>query len=239
MTRKVSLMHQYLRSSRTIHYSLILTLPALAIYEFGILFLFQDSFFELRNSGEILLWSVFTKLGLNNPYIVSTILLSIFLFVMIRGYQVEKKPGINANYFIYMLLEGMLWGGVIFIALQLFTQLPLQIITFEEKLSNMNLAIGAGIFEELIFRMILISAFLVILERGLSLSSNWAALIAIFLAACVFAAFHLFMEMYSFPIFTQRVFGGVLLGVLYRYRGYGISVYSHIIFNFLILAESW
>lgn len=239
MTSRNLSIHQYFSSSRSFHYSLILTLPALAIYEFGILILFRDSFFELRNSGEILLWNAFTSLGLTNPYVVSSILIGIFLFVMIRGYQLEKKPGINANYFVYMLLEGVLWGGLLFIALQLFTQLPLQMFSFEEKLANMNLAIGAGIFEELIFRVILISALLVILERGLSLSPNRAFVAAIFLAACVFAGFHLFMELYSFPVFAQRVFGGVLLGALYQYRGYGISVYSHIIFNFLILAESW
>ncbi len=238
-SRKVSPFQQYLNSSKTIHYSLILTLPLLAIYEFGVLILFRESFFELRNSGEILLRSLFQNLGLIDPYIVSAILLGLFLIVMIRGYQVEKKPGIQANYFIYMLIESMLWGSILFIALQLFTQLPLQIITFEDKLANMNLAIGAGIFEELIFRMIIISALMVVLTRGLAIPSGWAAPGAIILAAGIFAAFHLFMEVYSLPVFSQRVFGGILLGVLYRFRGYGISVYTHIIYNFLILAGTW
>jgi len=239
MAKKVSALHQYLNSSKSLHYSLILTLPVLAIYEVGILILFKDSFFELRNSGEILLRSLFDSLGLTDPYIVSGILLCLFAIVMIRGYKIEKKPGIHADYIVYMLLESMFWGSIIFIALQLFTQLPLQIITMEEKLSNINLAIGAGIFEELIFRLVVIGAILIILERGFSLDTPVAVPAAIILSAVVFAAFHLFMEVYSFPIFSQRVVGGILLGSLYYTRGYGISVYAHIVYNLLILAGSW
>ena len=239
MAKKVNPYRQYLNSSKSLHYSLILTLPVLAIYEVGVILLFKDSFFELRNSGEVLLRSLFESLGLKNPLIVSGILLVLFMVVMIRGYKIEKKPGIHANYIVYMLLESMFWGALIFIALQLFTQLPLQLITMEEKLSNINLAIGAGIFEELIFRLVVISAILVILERGLTFESQYAIPLAIILSAIIFAAFHLFMEVYSFPVFSQRVVGGILLGSLFYIRGYGISVYAHIIYNFLILADSW
>jgi len=239
MAKKVSVLQQYLNSSKSLHYSLILTLPALAIYELGILILFKGSFFELRNSGEILIRSFFDTLGLTNPIIVSAILLGLFAIVMIRGYKIEKKPGLHANYIVYMLLESMLWGSLIFIALQLFTQLPLQLITMEEKLSNINLAIGAGIFEELIFRLVVIGAILVILQRGIGFGPGVAIPAAIFISAIIFAGFHLFMEVYSFPIFSQRVVGGILLGSLYYTRGYGISVYAHIIYNFLILADSW
>jgi len=239
MAKKVSVLQQYLNSSKSLHYSLILTLPALAIYELGILILFKGSFFELRNSGEILIRSFFDTLGLTNPIIVSAILLCLFAIIMIRGYKLEKKPGLHANYIVYMLLESMLWGSLIFIALQLFTQLPLQLITMEEKLSNINLAIGAGIFEELIFRLVVIAAILIILQRGIGLGPWVVIPSGIFISAIIFAGFHLFMEVYSFPIFSQRVVGGILLGSLYYTRGYGISVYAHIIYNFLILADSW
>ncbi len=239
MPNKVSLFQQYLNSSKSLHYSLILTLPALAIYEIGIIILFRNSFFELRNSGEIMLRSFFDSLGLTHPLIGSASLLTLFIFVMVRGYKIEKKPGIQGNYIMYMLLESMFWGVIVYTALQLFTQLPLQILSLEEKISNINLAIGAGIFEELIFRLVLIGSILIILERGFSMKSIYSIPIAIFLSAIVFAAFHLFMEYYSFPIFSQRVFGGILLGTIYYIRGYGISVYAHIIYNFLVLATSW
>ncbi|MCF6238020.1 MAG: CPBP family intramembrane metalloprotease [Candidatus Marinimicrobia bacterium] len=239
MPKILSPLQQYLSSSRTIHYSLILTLPLVAIYEIGILIIFRDSFFELRNSGEILVRNLFTYLGLTDPSIISGLLVTIFLVVMIRGYQIEKKPGLQANFFIYMLLESMLWGGLLYVVMQLFTRLPLQIISFEDKLANLNLALGAGIFEELIFRMIVISALLVVLEQGLSIPEGWSISFAIFISAGIFAAFHLLMEPYSLPIFAQRVFAGILLGILYRYRGYGVNVYAHVVYNILILAGTW
>ncbi|MCF7822861.1 MAG: CPBP family intramembrane metalloprotease [Candidatus Marinimicrobia bacterium] len=239
MTKRISLLRQYLNSSRTIHYSLILVLPALAIYEIGILILFRDSFFEMRNSGEILLRSFFTSIKLTNPYIVSVILLSLFALVMIRGYKLERKPGVHANYLVFMLLESMWWGVILFTLMHLFLQIPFQMVTLEEKFANINLAIGAGIFEEMIFRMVIITALIVVLNRGLNISHSVSNILAILVAACIFAAFHLFMESYSLPVFAQRVSGGVFLGILYNFRGYGISVYTHIIFNFLILANTW
>jgi len=239
MAKKVSPFRQYLNSSKSLHYSIVLTLPAVAIYELGVFFLFHDSFFELRNSGEILVRSLFETLHLQDPLLVSALLGLVFIVVMVRGYRIEKKPGIHANYVVYMLLESMLWGSVIYIGLQLFTHIPLQVFTMEEKLSNINLAIGAGVFEELIFRLVIISALLVILERGFIIQSRLAVPIAILISAVVFAAFHLLMEPYSHPIFAQRVIGGIFLGTLYHVRGYGISVYAHIIYNFLVLADSW
>lgn len=239
MAKTISPFNHYLNSSKTIHYGLILTLPLLAIYEFGIHVLFHENFFELRNSGEILLRSLFEYFGLTEPTIISGILVGIFLLVMVRGYRIERKPGLHANFFIYMLMESMLWGSMLFVAMQAFTQIPLQLITFEDKLATMNLAIGAGIFEELIFRVIVMSALIVIMERGLSVSRKWAVGLAILFSAGIFAAFHLLMESYSLPIFSQRVFGGLLLGTLYRYRGYGISVYAHVVYNFIVLAGSW
>jgi len=239
MTSKIAPLKQYLVSSRSIHYSLILTLPALVVYELGITILFRDTWFELRNSGEILLRSFFAELGLQNPYLILGLLTLIFLLVMIRGYRIEQQPGIHADYYLYMLMESMLWGSLIYVVMQLFTRLPLQILTLEDKLANLNLAIGAGIFEELIFRMLIIGALLIIFQRGLQFNNWWANAGSILLAAVIFAAFHLFGETYSRPVFAQRVWGGILLGLLYRFRGYGISVYSHVIYNILILATSW
>ncbi|NQV49421.1 MAG: CPBP family intramembrane metalloprotease [Candidatus Marinimicrobia bacterium] len=239
MAKIVSPVRQYLSSSKTIHYSLVMTLPVLVIYEIGILVLFRNSFFEMRNTGEILLRNLFESLHLTNAYAVSGILLGCFIAVMWRGYSIEKRPGIRANYIIYMLLESIFWASILFMAMQLFSHMSLQIISLEDKISNMNLALGAGIFEELIFRLVLISAILVILDRGLALDPVFAVPVSIVLAACVFAAFHLFMEVYYFPVFAQRVFGGTILGTLFYFRGYGISVYAHIIYNILILAETW
>ena len=87
-------------------------------------------------------------------------------------------------------------------------------------------------------------SYLSFLDPRIDVYLNWdregyGQSVSIVLSAVVFAAFHLFMEVYSFPIFSQRVVGGILLGSLFYTRGYGISVYAHIIYNFLILADSW
>jgi membrane protease YdiL (CAAX protease family) len=239
MIRKKTPFQQYLTSSRNFHYGVILTLPALILYELGIFALFRDSHYELRNSGEVLLRQVFHSIGLDNVYLIAGFLLTFFLVVMIRGYRLERAPGIHANFLVFMLAESVLWGCLLYLTMLGYARIPMQLHIPVDKLANINLAIGAGIFEELIFRMVLISAVLVIFQKGFRQTVRFSEPMAVLISAIIFAAFHLFMESFSVAIFLQRVLGGVFLGYLYLYRGYGISVYSHIVFNLLILSETW
>lgn len=239
MSKRLSAFSHYLTASRSIHYSLLLTLPLLLIYEWGIFFAFRSQHYEMRNSGEVLLRSVLDYLGLSDPQIMGGVLFVLFLVIMIRGYLTERNPGYQANTFLIMLLEAPAWGVVLYVLLEGFSRLPLQLLTLNEKFINIHLALGAGIFEELIFRMVLIGGLMVFLKlitdrRGVRLES-----LAILLAAVGFAAFHLIVESFYVPLFMQRVLGGIFLGYVFQYRGYGIAVFTHVTYNLLVLSESW
>ena len=100
---------------------------------------------------------------------------------------------------------------------------------------NLVGSIGAGIFEELVFRMGLMSALVWIgmgAVRGWSLPKWVAGMFAIVASALVFSWFHhLCGEPFDRGRFVFRTMAGVLLGLLMWARGYGVCVYTHTAYN--------
>ncbi|HCW76057.1 MAG TPA: hypothetical protein DHU63_05900 [Candidatus Marinimicrobia bacterium] len=225
----------YLDESRSYYYSLFLILPLAAMYEVGTMYLFSNQPYELRNAADALLRFILEQIGVAPGYYFSIIFVGILTVVLGFGIWREKRQPLNAMIFPMILLESLGWGTVLFFALQFIANLTLTIPTNHTGLVQVNLALGAGIYEELVFRVILIAALSFILRRGFhwqDASANWTSLLG---AAVIFAGFHLFAEVFQWHIFIQRITGGILLGALFLKRGYGVSAYSHIFYNLIIL----
>lgn len=92
-------------------------------------------------------------------------------------------------------------------------------------------SLGAGIFEELLFRLGLMSllAWLFLrVARDWSMPRWTAGAAAVLLSALVFAWFHhLCGEPFERSRFLFRTAAGVLLGLLMWFRGFGVCVYTH------------
>lgn len=101
--------------------------------------------------------------------------------------------------------------------------------------ANLVGSIGAGIFEELLFRLGLMSALVWIGLRAVAAWSlpRWSAgCFAVLASALVFAWFHhLCGEPYERTRFLFRTMAGVLLGLLMWFRGYGVCVYTHTFYD--------
>lgn len=107
--------------------------------------------------------------------------------------------------------------------------------------------IGAAPWEELLFRVGLYgglfllarrtSAFLGLESRAARVLAELAALLG---SACLFAWFHLQSaqrllgstgESFHAGLFLWRVSAGILLGALFRWRGFGVAAWAHAVFN--------
>jgi hypothetical protein len=96
-------------------------------------------------------------------------------------------------------------------------------------------SLGAGLFEELVFRLGLMSLLLWIglrVVRAWTLPRWLAGLAAVVLSALVFAWFHhLCGEPFDRARFWFRTMAGVLLGALMWFRGFGVCVYTHTLYD--------
>jgi membrane protease YdiL (CAAX protease family) len=104
-------------------------------------------------------------------------------------------------------------------------------------MQNVLQALGAGIYEEFIFRLVFISLSMLVLVHLCSLRKDLAAIVAIVAGAVLFSLYHFSGgqsgEAGGFPWapFIFRTLAGVYLGGLYVFRGFGIAVGTHAVWN--------
>ena len=98
------------------------------------------------------------------------------------------------------------------------------------------MSIGAGIWEEFAFRVILINLFFLIFKSILD-SNIGATFLAVSLSAILFSYFHFIgpiADEFVLSSFLYRSAAGLYLGFLYVARGYGIAVYCHMFYDLFL-----
>ncbi len=104
--------------------------------------------------------------------------------------------------------------------------------------ARLMLSLGAGLYEELLFRVALVSA----LANGARLVLGWsrttAGAIAVIVGALIFSAFHYvgpYGEDWALQSFTFRAIAGLMFSALYLTRGFGITAWTHAMYDVLVL----
>ena len=112
-------------------------------------------------------------------------------------------------------------------------------------LANIVTGIGAGIYEELVFRLILICVLIILFHDVFKLGHTNAVVLSILVSAALFSAHHhvdLFsgklseMDPFDITEFAFRTMAGIYFAILYAIRGFGITAGTHAFYN--ILAET-
>jgi membrane protease YdiL (CAAX protease family) len=96
--------------------------------------------------------------------------------------------------------------------------------------------LGAGIYEEALFRLILFSC-LVRLLRLVEVNGLFSVVLAALASALLFsAAHHLgpYGQPYSNYLFLFRLIAGLYFALLFQVRGFGIAVGAHSCYNLMV-----
>jgi hypothetical protein len=96
--------------------------------------------------------------------------------------------------------------------------------------------IGAGIFEELLFRLLMVGGTLFILRLTLKEESPGAMVAVVLIAAAVFSGAHVLdhPESFVWNLFLFRAAAGIYLGFIFFYRGFGVTTGVHVVFNLVL-----
>ena len=98
------------------------------------------------------------------------------------------------------------------------------------------MSVGAGVWEELVFRLALLGGLTLLFVRALKLDLLVATGAAVLVSALVFALYHHLGEMGEplvAPRFAFRFLAGTILGVLFATRGLAVVVYMHVFYDLL------
>jgi membrane protease YdiL (CAAX protease family) len=232
----------YWSAPRQARYALPFALPLLLLYE-GLTFaLTQSAHAGLRNGADVLLKTLFVALGGGRGVAVFSVLL-IGAGAWFVWRDRRRHPGpLDGRVFGLMLVESLVYAALLgsvvsaLTALLLSPMLSVAQVGGPARLSltaQLVLSLGAGIYEELLFRVLLVSGLLALgLRLGWRRSAAVAA--AVLLAALIFSAFHYIGPMgdaFSLPSFTFRAVAGLLLSGLYVARGFGIAAWTHALYD--------
>jgi hypothetical protein len=99
------------------------------------------------------------------------------------------------------------------------------------------LAFGAGVHEELLFRLGMISLFTAVGARlfGLGRTANLA--LAFFVSSALFSAAHHVIggEPWRLGVFVYRLLCGLIFATLFQVRGFAVAVYTHALYDVFVL----
>ncbi len=232
-------MNSYWRSTRSPLYSFLFTIPLFLIYEIGIFLTSSDDMFVLRNGADALMRQILATFGIAGLYWVGAIFFIGFIITFILQRKYWEQTQIHSDYFLLMMMESVAWSVLIYFLMSN-VYLLLMNPTGSMLVQQVTLAVGAGIYEEFLFRVLLIAGISVILGfifQWSDKSRNWAAMV---IAAGIFSSFHFIGEygdFFSFNIFMIRFLAGIALGTLYFLRGFGITAWSHAVYDLIVLTR--
>jgi hypothetical protein len=114
---------------------------------------------------------------------------------------------------------------------------PLTINTLSRP-TRLMLSLGAGLYEELFFRVVLVSGIAALGRAFLGMSRGSAAIMAVILSAILFSLFH-YIPPYGDPFqitsFVFRLLSGLAFSALYVMRGFGITAWAHALYDTFLL----
>lgn len=102
-------------------------------------------------------------------------------------------------------------------------------------MARVTIAIGAGLYEEMLFRLVGMALLHFILVDLIAAPPRWGMAIAIVLSALAFAVYHRPELPAEWPRFVFYTLSGIYLGTVYLMRGFGITVGTHAMYDILVL----
>lgn len=233
----------YIVASRQARYSVVFAFPLLVLYEVLAAALSPPAVGGVRNGADVLLKTLFVMSGGRIGLAVfGVVLLGAGAWFVWRDYR--RRPGpLKPGVFGGMLAESLVYAAVLGQVVVLLTAWLLQgslSWTLQagpvETLplgTQLMVSLGAGIYEELLFRVLIVSA-LVALCLRLGWTRPAAVAVAVLVSALIFSGFHYvgpYGDPFALPSFTFRAVAGTLLSGLYVARGFGITAWTHALYD--------
>ena len=236
----------YWQLSRTPLTSLVFTLPLVLAYEGGVLLLGRGS---PRNGADVWLRHLLDALGFGQYFLLpllTVVGLLAWQFLAHDSWRMSLKPlpGMAAECVLWAVvlvgvgrLQQSLWPVRSGLLQWDVLQLPFDAeILWHSALARVIGFCGAGLYEEVLFRLLMLPIAVFAFER-LGCSTLAAGFWAILLSSLLFSAAHYIGPLgdsFTLYSFTFRTVAGMFFAVLFLLRGFGIAAGTHFFYDLLV-----
>lgn len=231
----------YFNVTRSLSAGLLFALPLLAVYELGVL-MFRS---EINAAADILKTPIswlqqhpMQIFGADAMLLVGLVLIAVALAAI---WRVGRLGALRAGTFLGMFSESLLYA-------MLLGPLALAPITGELRFGGFSphlgefplklvVAAGAGFYEEAFFRFAILGAVFYLAKEVGKVRPFAAGVLALVLSGAVFSAAHFLggRETPELGAFLYRLSAGMILGLVFLTRGFGIAAWTHAIYDLYVL----
>lgn len=247
-----ALPHTYLALTRTATYGFLMALPLVALYEALVWLTLRES--GIRIGADIWLRGLAMQIsgGATWPYAVGIALLGVALVVRER-----RRHGpfpVRRGYLVGMIAESAVWAGLMLVVVSnvvghLFAGMAPDVALGMAPLAQqtgggvaampfwgqVGLSFGAGVYEEFVFRVLLVGGLAWLLRKVWPTGPAYA--VAALVGAAIFSGVHYtgsLGDTFTLASFTFRFLLGLVLNALYLGRGFGVAAWAHALYDVLV-----
>ncbi|MDR3211317.1 MAG: CPBP family intramembrane metalloprotease [Planctomycetota bacterium] len=254
--RQVGVYQEYLENSSQPLTCFFFALPFFLIYHGGLWWLSSFSGLKWANAADIAIADALGRLGMAGPLI--SFIVVVIVFLAKQNFAARPWRMVPLATWPLMILESSVFALPLFMLSRLVTHV-IDSVNLWSLVLNGNeagsfpsqagliLSCGAGVYEEFLFRLILMGSMLFVLDKVFGVTGGWKYVLAAVTQAVLFALSHHLPgspeELTSFadfrlllPAFSFRVVAGVYFAFLYIERGFGIAAGSHAIYDLFLVA---
>lgn len=239
-------MQAYWRDSRAPRYSLLFALPLFLLYQVLVALEPRSPAGILRNGADVILQTLFERIaGARGPLLFLACLLGVGGWLVVRDLRANGRD-FKVGILVLMVVESVLLALALGLFVSTLTsqlvrptallvQLPVADLTLRTRVM---LSLGAGLYEELLFRVLLVGTIAWAGRRLLGWRPLVAGAWAVVLGALLFSLFHYIgpygdpFELYSFVF---RAIAGLVFSAMFLARGFGITAWTHALYDAFLL----
>ena len=219
---------------------IVLVFPLFLLYELGVLFT------DVMNGADLITQSLIRLVGVKGFVIVQVALGLIMLGLIL---YLRRHQRFNLRIFIPVLLESGIFALtmgtlIVFVMVDLLHIDPRLAAAAGDPVARAGiferlvLSVGAGVHEELVFRLILLGGLAALGEHVLK-QRRWVAVLAAFVISSVLfsLAHHVgpLGEPLRLGVFVYRAIAGMFFGALCQFRGFASAVYTHALYDIYVM----
>lgn len=233
-------MRNYFDYTRRPWFSYLAVLPLLVLYQALLFIANLNQPRTLMNGADALLAGLLAMVGLHGwmAWLLVTVAVGIYLYR--RDGRRQGMP--PSRYFAAVLLESSVYAALLGTVVSVVTASIFPFIAHLAVgggvtwLQELAVRVGAGLYEELVFRLLLTGG-LIALFTHLKWKPGVALASAVLIASLLFSLFHHMPggEPFAAAPFLFRFVAGLFLSGLYAARGFAVVAWTHSLYDIFLL----
>ncbi len=238
-------MRDYLRLTRLPLYNFAFVIPLLLLYQASVLLVNFGQRRGVINGADALLHNTLSMVGVRGWVGSWLFIAAVVGVVVFRLDTASRKGPFQWRLFALMLAESTVYALVFGTLVATMTRLVmpggglLQVGGGLNLAQNLVAGLGAGLYEELVFRLLLAGGMLWGLKKA-KMKDVPAVVTTVLVSSLIFSLYH-YVGPYGEPLrmgsFMFRFVAGIVLAGLFAGRGFAVAAWTHSLYDvFLMLA---